>query len=132
MQITMSEKICLLVDDDLDDQEIFMMTLETVDTTVKCITSNNGAEALKLLNTDENFVPAYIFLDVNMPKMNGIECLKNILLLERFKSSKIYMYSTTSESNVVEQTKKLGVLDFIQKPARISELKVILSQIFNN
>lgn len=128
----MSEKICLLVDDDLDDQEIFMMTLETVDTTVKCITSNNGAEALKLLNTDENFVPAYIFLDVNMPKMNGIECLKNILLLERFKSSKIYMYSTTSESNVVEQTKKLGVLDFIQKPARISELKVILSQIFNN
>jgi response regulator of citrate/malate metabolism len=128
----MKEVCCLLVDDDLDDQEIFMMTLETVDATIKCITSNNGADAIALLRNDENLIPEYIFLDVNMPKMNGIDCLKNITLLKRLKNCKIYMYSTTSENSMVEETKRLGVLDFIVKPARTSELKIILSQIFNN
>jgi CheY-like chemotaxis protein len=68
---------CLLVDDDLDDQEIFLMTLEKINKNIKCLTANNGVEALSLL-TQNSFVPDYIFLDVNMPKMNGIECLRSI------------------------------------------------------
>ncbi len=129
----MDEQICcLLVDDDLDDQEIFIMTLETVNENIRCMTANNGAEALALFNSDEHLIPEYIFLDVNMPKMNGIDCLKSIRLLERLKSCKIYMYSTTSENQVVAETKELGALDFIVKPARASELKIILSKIFSN
>ena len=97
---------CLLVDDDLDDQEVFLMTLEKINKNIKCLIANNGAEALLLLTTQNSFVPDYIFLDVNMPKMNGIECLKNIKSLTHLNNCKIFMYSTTSETSVLETSKK--------------------------
>jgi CheY-like chemotaxis protein len=122
---------CLLVDDDLDDQEIFLMTLEKINKNIKCLTANNGVEALSLL-TQNSFVPDYIFLDVNMPKMNGIECLKNIKNLSHLNDSKIFMYSTTSETSVLEKSKKLGATDFIVKPASPALLKETLSHILKN
>jgi len=122
---------CLLVDDDLDDQEIFLMTLEKINKNIKCLTANNGVEALSLL-TQNSFVPDYIFLDVNMPKMNGIECLRNIKHLEHLNNCKIFMYSTTSETSVLEKSKKLGATDFIVKPASPALLKETLSNILKN
>lgn len=122
---------CLLVDDDLDDQEIFLMTLEKINKNIKCLTANDGVEALSLL-TQNSFVPDYIFLDVNMPKMNGIECLRSIKNIERLNDCKIFMYSTTSETSVLEKSKKLGATDFIVKPASPALLKETLSQILKN
>jgi CheY-like chemotaxis protein len=122
---------CLLVDDDLDDQEIFLMTLEKINKNIKCLTANNGVEALSLL-TQNSFVPDYIFLDVNMPKMNGIECLRSIKNIERLNDCKIFMYSTTSETSVLEKSKKLGATDFIVKPASPALLKETLSEILKN
>jgi len=122
---------CLLIDDDLDDQEVFLMILQKININIQCLTANNGVEALLMLSK-EMFVPEYIFLDVNMPKMNGIECLKNIKGLEHLRNSKIFMYSTTSESSVVEKSKELGAADFIVKPASPAALKDILSGILNN
>ncbi|MBV9962729.1 MAG: response regulator [Parafilimonas sp.] len=122
---------CLLVDDDLDDQEVFLMTLEKINKDIKCLTANNGVEALSLLSHN-SFVPDYIFLDVNMPKMNGIECLKNIKDLSHLNDCKIFMYSTTSETSVLEKSKSLGATDFIVKPASPATLKATLSVILNN
>ena len=118
---------CLLVDDDLDDQEVFLMTLEKIDKNIECLTANNGVEALSLLTAKETILPYYIFLDVNMPKMNGIECLRNIKDLSYLNKCKIFMYSTTSETSVVEKSKKLGATDFIVKPASPAKLKETLS-----
>ena len=123
---------CLLVDDDPDDQEVFLMTLEKINKNIECLTANNGVEALSLLKTQNSFVPDYIFLDVNMPKMNGIECLKNLKELSQLDSSKIFMYSTTSEAAVLEKSKKLGATDFIVKPASPAMLRQTLSEILNN
>jgi len=123
---------CLLVDDDLDDQEVFLMTIEKINKNIKCLTANNGVEALLLLTAPGSFVPDYIFLDVNMPKMNGIECLKNIKDIEHLSNCKVFMYSTTSETSVVEKSKKLGATDFIVKPVSPTVLKEILSGILNN
>jgi response regulator of citrate/malate metabolism len=123
---------CLLIDDDIDDQEIFIMTINTVNKNINCITANDGAEALILLNDQSQLIPDYIFLDVNMPKVNGVECLKKIKMIARLKNCKIFMYSTTSEKSIVTETKKLGATDFIIKPALTSELEMILSKIFNN
>jgi CheY-like chemotaxis protein len=123
---------CLLVDDDLDDQEVFLMTLEKINKNIKCLTANNGVEALSLLTAPGTFVPDYIFLDVNMPKMNGIECLKNIKHLAHLSNCKIFMYSTTSETEVLERSKQLGATDFIVKPASPAVLEETLSVILNN
>jgi CheY-like chemotaxis protein len=124
-------KQCLIIDDDPDDQEIFLMCLRKVSTNIDCLTANNGVEALSILKSNESYIPDYIFLDVNMPKMNGIECLKNIKTIGRLKNTKIFMYSTTSESNVVKESKELGVEDFIVKPSSTTDLKEKLSKIFN-
>lgn len=127
----MGERLqCLLVDDDLDDQEIFLMTLEQIDKNITCFTANNGVEALTMLRDNKVLIPDYIFLDVNMPKMNGVECLKNINGFQHLKDTKIFMYSTTSETSVMEETKRLGALDFIVKPASSVALNKILSKIF--
>jgi len=123
---------CLLVDDDVDDQEVFLLTLEKINKNIKCLTANNGAEALSLLTAPHSFVPDFIFLDVNMPKMNGIECLKRLKDLAHLNTCKIFMYSTTSEPSVLEKSKKLGAADFIVKPASPAVLQEILSVILNN
>jgi CheY-like chemotaxis protein len=122
---------CLLVDDDLDDQEVFLMTLEKINKNILCLTANNGVEALSLL-TPGSFVPDYIFLDVNMPKMNGIECLRNIKELTHLNTCKIFMYSTTSETSVLEKSKKLGATDFIVKPSSVIVLEKTLAGILQN
>lgn len=121
---------CLIIDDDQDDQEIFLMCLEDVSKDISCTTRNNGVEALAMLTADSNYTPAYIFIDVNMPKMNGIECLKALKNIERLKNTKIFMYSTTSESSAFTRSRELGATDFIIKPSRTIDLKTKLSEIF--
>jgi CheY-like chemotaxis protein len=124
------ETTCLIIDDDLDDQEVFLMCLEKMNAGVTCLTANSGVEALAMLSSNEDYTPHYIFLDVNMPKMNGIECLRKIRAIERLNQSRIFMYSTTSEKNVVKESKALGADDFIIKPAKILALKEKLAEIF--
>jgi CheY-like chemotaxis protein len=114
---------CLLVEDDLDDQEIFLMCLKSLNMNTECSVANNGREALEKFNAEPDYVPDFIFLDVNMPKMNGIECLREIRNIERLKTVKVYMYSTTSERSVIERSKELGATEFIVKPEKTSELK---------
>src|SRR5215210_7683066 len=115
-------KSCLLIDDDPDDQEIFLMCVKKLDKNIDCKTSDDGLEAISMLMSNEKFIPDYIFLDVNMPKMNGIECLKEIRKIEKLKDTKIFMYSTTTENNMVNESKQFGADDFIVKPTKTSEL----------
>ena len=122
---------CLIIDDDPDDQEIFLMCIRKISQDVICLTSNSGVEALALLNANEDYIPDFIFLDVNMPKMNGIDCLKQLKSVKRLKDTKILMYSTTSESDIVKESLKIGAHDFIMKPTKTGELKEKLSVIFD-
>ena len=51
----------LLVDDDIDDQEIFLMTVDALNAAISCSTASNGEDALRILNNPENAVPDFIF-----------------------------------------------------------------------
>jgi CheY-like chemotaxis protein len=123
-------KQCLIIDDDEDDQEIFLMCLKKVSSRINCVAVNDGVEAVSMLKTEKSFTPDYIFIDVNMPRMNGIDCLRILKNMERLKYAKIFMYSTTSEGSAVLESKKLGANDFIIKPSKTAELKEKLSKIF--
>jgi CheY-like chemotaxis protein len=125
------QRQCLIIDDDPDDQEIFLMCLRKISNKIDCLTANNGVEAITMLESNEEYIPDYIFLDVNMPKMNGIECLKHLKEIKRLKNTKIFMYSTTSENSIVKKSKKLGADDFIMKPSKTKELKEKLATIFS-
>ena len=71
----MKEFTCFLIDDDKDDQEIFLTVLEEWGPAIRCITASNGEEAIRKLANRE-VVPDLIFVDMNMPLMNGTQFLK--------------------------------------------------------
>ena len=118
----------LLIDDDPDDQEIFCMALQSIDSTIQCTTANDGIEALQVLQSEKSFEPDFIFIDINMPRMNGIDCLKQIKELGIAKRAEMIMYSTTSDPRIIELSKKLGASDFMIKPASLSHLQEKLTE----
>ncbi len=122
---------CLLIDDDQDDQEIFSMCVTSISSQIIYRGIDDSAEAISILTADEIYTPHYIFIDVNMPKINGIECLKALKKIERLHKTRIFMYSTTSESSTLAESKRLGAHDFIIKLPQFSALKDRLSKIFD-
>ena len=123
-------KECLIIDDDEDDQEIFLMCIRSISRYVNGRTANNGVDALAMFAAEPAYTPHYIFIDVNMPKMNGIECLKKLKAIARLSDTKMFMYSTTAEDTTYGACKQLGATEFIIKPTRTGELKEKLSAIF--
>ena len=122
-------KTCYLIEDDIDDQDIFRMALEGIDKAIKCDVANNGYEAVQQLNREPGYTPDYIFIDVNMPKMNGIDCLKHLRKLSRLNGTLIIMFSTSEEPRIINLSKQLGANDFVVKPASLDSLTLILSKI---
>jgi CheY-like chemotaxis protein len=123
--------LCLLIDDDLDDQEIFCMALKEVSSDIECMLANNGEQALEKLQPDPSVQPDFIFIDLNMPLMNGFECLQELKKIEHLRDSEIFMYSTSSESRMMTKSLELGAKDFIVKPPSVAMLKEILSHVLD-
>lgn len=123
---------CFLIDDDIDDQELFEIALKKVDNSIAYSVANNGVEAIKRFEEDASFVPDIIFLDVNMPKMNGLQCLAKLKELPQLHNVKIVMYTTSSDPAVIEESKRLGAADFQTKPTSLKTLIERLSVILAN
>lgn len=121
--------VCFLVDDDADDQEIFESALKEIDPSIKCVIANDGTEALTRLNSDKRFTPDYIFLDLNMPGINGKQCLAEIKKDSRFEATPVIIYSTTVSERDREEINSLGAMTFFTKPSKFSELCATLSDI---
>ena len=117
-----------LIDDDLDDQEIFSIALQHIDETIQCQMANDGVDALQKLKNTPFFNPDFIFIDINMPRMNGMDCLKQMKELGISRNAKIIMYSTTSDPKMIEQSKQLGASDFMIKPTSLIRLQENLTK----
>ena len=120
----------LLIDDDDDDQFIFLAALDEMIPAGYCHVSNNALEALQYLH-DSMEIPDMLFLDLNMPLMNGFEfllILKNDL---RFSPIHVIIFSTSDNPEDLIRAKDLGALQFITKTADIQLLKKDLRNIFN-
>jgi CheY-like chemotaxis protein len=122
--------VCLLIDDDQDDQEIFSMALEDINSDIQCVMASNGIAALEKLKATKPLIPDYIFIDVNMPRMNGMECLQEIQKLDHLKDADVFMYSTSSDEIMIKKSKALGAKDFIVKPPGLALLTEKLTQVF--
>lgn len=116
------QNTCFVIDDDADDQEIFELALKGVDKDINCVFANDGVEALEKLNTEPEFVPNYIFLDLNMTRMSGKLCLEAIKKIERLSHIPVVIYSTSSEPHDLSETRSLGATDYIVKPESITLL----------
>jgi CheY-like chemotaxis protein len=114
-------KLILIVDDDADDRDLLIEGIQLIDVTTKCITAINGAEALQLLSKIDS-KPDLIFLDLNMPRLNGKQFLAEIKSINALQEIPVVIYTTSKLSDDIEETKKLGAAYFITKPVKVSDL----------
>ena len=121
---------CFLIDDDADDQEIFSMAILDLNSSIDCYFADDGVKAIETLIADELFLPNCIFIDINMPRMTGVECLEKIKGIGRLREVPVCMYSTFADPALVAKARELGAADFIVKPADITILSGLLSRFF--
>jgi CheY-like chemotaxis protein len=93
---------------------------------MQCHTAENGVELFTLLSNQFPEVPDVIFLDINMPIMNGWECLKKLKSNSTYQSIPIFMYSTSSAKKDIDMAYGLGAMLFLTKPEDFRELSQIL------
>lgn len=125
----MKYSTAFLIDDDMDDHDIFSYAMEKADKNVQCVFANDGVQALEKIRSEETFIPDYIFIDMNMPRMNGQQCLVELKKIDRLKSIPVFMYSTSADPQEIAENLKLGATDFIIKPSNVMELTEILGKI---
>jgi len=123
-------KRVMVVDDDQDDKDFFELALKEVDAEIICIMAKDGEDALDMLNDESLILPDYIFLDLNMPRLNGIQCLEKIKESERLKHIPVAICSTT-KSEEENTLKKMGALHFFSKPTTIGKMSEYISIAFS-
>jgi CheY-like chemotaxis protein len=121
-------KDILLVDDDLDDISLFQEALNEVDALVNLHSAKNGVKALEFLST-QPITPDLIFLDINMPEMNGWRCLTELKSTPLFQRIPVIMYSTSALKKDEQKASSLGAIGIYQKPERFEELKHLLKTV---
>ena len=124
----LQNQLLFLVDDDIDDHEIFKSALAKVNEDLALITATNGYEALEALLM-ANTLPDYIFVDLNMPRMGGLQFLKEIKQTETLRHIPVIIYTTSSNPGDMAKTKELGAVSFVTKPSRFSELCSLLQSL---
>lgn len=111
-----------LIDDDEDDQEFFLSVLSVIDAALTCEIAENGRKALDQL-TARSSNPDMIFLDLNMPVMDGRQFLAAIKQDVKLKDIPVVILSTGSDSATIQESKALGAAHFMTKPAKLSQLE---------
>jgi CheY-like chemotaxis protein len=121
----------LAVDDDKEDLEIFKEAVEEVDATIRSVELHNGQDVLDYLQR-EGERPDYIFLDINMPIMNGLDCLREIRQMRNLEDVPVVILSTSSNRTDIKACLSYGAT-FLSKPASFRQLvndlkKILLSK----
>lgn len=119
----------VLADDDEDDRMFFTDAFEELKIQTKVNTYNDGAQLMEYLNNEDSILPEILFLDINMPKKNGLECLSEIRANPRFNNIAVAIYSTSSSEEHIEETFVNGANVYIKKPSDFDHLKKILSNV---
>lgn len=122
----MPKQTWFLIDDDDEDREIFQIALEEVSGNLNFVAARSGIEALTMLS-EKAFIPDHIFLDVNMPRMTGEECLLEIRKISHLAEVPVCIYST---SRYVDGFTVPGANAVITKPSRISDLVLELKKFY--
>lgn len=125
-------KTVLIADDDPDDVEMFMEALQEIDNNISCVSAGNGYEALQILNVVNATKPDVIFLDLNMPKLSGKQCLIKLKQQAQFADIPVIIFTTSKLDDDNEEMRRLGALDFITKPSRFTDLVQLLNNLLMN
>jgi CheY-like chemotaxis protein len=127
----MANRVILLVDDDRDDQELFEEAMAIVDSSAVCHFASDGEEGLSMLKDDNLLGCHIIFLDLNMPKINGKQLLAEIKQNKVLSKIPIVIFTTSQREKDREETARLGAAHFLTKPSSFGELCKQLEEILS-
>ncbi|MEO7991828.1 MAG: response regulator [Chryseolinea sp.] len=111
-----------LIDDDAEDQEIFIEALKEVYPDIQCLCSDDGEEALQQFTTNNITKPDLFFIDLNMPKLNGKEVLKRLKSINSLKNIPVIMFSTFFGDTDIKEFNESGAVHYMIKSTRYSDL----------
>ena len=117
----------LLADDDADDHFIFNEAILQTKLPLELSYAEDGQKLLEVLEND--VIPDVLFLDINMPNVNGIECLKAIRSKPRFKNLPIIIYTTTDFKPNIDTCFEYGANLFVVKPNSFNDLVKIIEKL---
>src|SRR5687767_9444161 len=123
-------KILFLIDDDQDDREIFRDAVSKCDPRIEMIFAADGVEALEMLNSSV-IQPDVIFLDYNMPRMNGFECLERLKAEPGTQNIPTIMYTTSGDREHEKNILLLGADYYMQKTTSFASLCDELARLFD-
>jgi CheY-like chemotaxis protein len=116
----------LLADDDIDDCHIFKEALLALPMTTQLNVVHDGEELMNYLNENTEHLPNVLFLDINMPRKNGFECLSEIKRNEKLKDLPVVMFSTSGAQDKINILFKTGANVYIRKPANFTQLVQVI------
>ncbi|WP_176884835.1 response regulator [Dyadobacter soli] len=121
-------QLIFLAEDDHDDIYLFERALNGLKTGHGLRVFGNGKELLDALKAAGAKEPDIVFLDINMPVQNGLECLLNIRK-HYSKELPVFLFSTAQDRLTVEQARKLGATGYLSKPSSMEELSSLLTNV---
>lgn len=121
----------LYIDDDPEDKEFFQEAVRQLDPSIQCYTAKDGLEGMSVL--DEMMVwPDFIFVDMNMPVMNGRQFLVEIKQKIRVRSIPVVIYTTTAHPGDLETFQHLGAHRVLIKPNSMQEIADLVNSVIRS
>lgn len=120
-----------MVDDDEDDRLFFVEAIQEISPSLVCSLAINGKKALQKLETLTD-LPDLIFMDINMPELNGFECLKELKKSPRFRDIPVIMLSTSVSQKDINLSLELGASMFFTKPSSYTRLCELLRKLYTH
>ncbi len=124
--MNLSDLHILLADDDKDDCLFFEEAITGLIPLTNFTAMHNGEQIMQLLSNEAAKLPHILFLDLNMPRKNGFECLAEIKQNKKLKNLPVVIFSTSFEQEVVNRLYDNGAQYFIRKPSEFSLFKKII------
>jgi len=116
----------LLADDDIDDCALFKEALDDLSISATLLTVNDGVHLMNFLSANSDNLPDALFLDLNMPRKSGFECISEINLFDKLKSLPVIIFSTSLNTEVVDLLYQKGAHYYIRKPGEYNKLKKMI------
>ena len=126
------KSVIVLIDDDPDDAMLLRDSISAVEPASICIEYDNPITAIEeLASMKSNVSPDYIFIDFNMPMINGEECLRQLRSIAALTKSKFIVSSTSMPPPLMKRLKEAGASFSFQKPNKFEEYRYIISRIMS-
>lgn len=132
----MNDKFMLLVEDNPDEAELTLRAFKKNQLLIEVVVAQDGAEALDYLfgrgayaRRDLNALPHFVLLDLNLPKLSGLEVLRRIRADERTAYLPVIILTTSKEEQDLMESYKLGANSYIRKPVDFTQFSEVVKQL---